>query len=453
MLTPGAILTALSHRLETLTTERRDLPERHRSLRESIRWSYQLLPDFKQFFAKLSVFRGGWTAEAAKEVCEEPDAYKLLEHIRDRSLVTSADPPRFTMLETIREFAREEVDNSEVLSRRHAEFFCSLAAQSHERALGAEQAKWLAILDAESENMREALRWATENANDIAIELAAWLWFYWNVKGSQKEAHYWLSLAVDGATSDCNQIAYGRALHGLGAVQRGLGEVDNARATLTKSIRVYEDSGERSRVGNPLNSLGVLEYKCGNTEIGRTHLLKSLGVFQDAENEQMIAMVRANIGDLELRAGDLGAARENLGEALQLNRKIGNRVWEAQNLEVLGGIEVAANNPRGARELFEDSLAISRKAGYKTGVAVCLGQLSEVALSKGDYREALSMIQEALSLHLEVDKVSGIAGALRGSGVIASLLHDDALAVSIWGAAASLGQPWKHRTRNCTAAP
>ncbi|MDQ2987173.1 MAG: tetratricopeptide repeat protein [Armatimonadota bacterium] len=437
---PDEMLAALDDRFALLSSERRDLPARHRTLHESIRWSYQLLPDFKSFFASLSVFRGGFAADAAAVVCDEPEASKLLEHLRARSLVISTDVRRYRMLETIREFAHGEVAAGEVdlLRRKHAEFFAALAEESHRGALGGEQSEWLATLSSEMENMRAALAWSCEHDTNIAIELAAWLWFYWNVRGSQREAYYWLKLATDGAGKGANQVALGRALHGLGASQRFLGKGDAARATLLKSIEVYESCDEARRAANPMNSLGVLEYKQGNFAGARDYLERSLKIFEGQQDLRMIAMVRANLGDLDKNIGDLETAAANLEAALKINRDIGNRVWEAQNIEVLGSIRLSAGDRDSAKSLFAESLSICDQIGYKAGAAAGREQLAEMAIDEGHYPEALTLLQDAVQIHLDSGKISLVAQSLHRAGILAALLDNGRIAAQLLGASDAL---------------
>ncbi len=437
------MLEALDDRFGLLSSEHRDLPERQRTLRESIRWSYQLLPDFKSFFTKLSVFRGGWTQAAAEAVCDEPESPKLLEHLRDRSLITSEHGPdgsRFGMLETVREFAAEELPPNDALEAnwRHAEYFAGLAHLAHEEALGGQQSKWLDTLSREADNMRAALAWSIENAGHIAIELAAWLWFHWNVRGSQREAHHWLSLAVEHAPADCNRAALGRAFHGLGVSSRFLGDTDAAREVLLRSIEIYEDAGESERLGNPLNSLGIMEYNQGNLSEGRKHLERSLAIFVDKEDKRMIAMVRANLGELSILERNLEEAKEHLEAALLINRDIGNRVWQGHNLDALGTLALAKGDKETAARLFEESLSVRDEIGDRSGGAYSRGQLADVAVDEGRYEEALGLLQEAVRTHADIGKIGGAAESLLRAGVLAAQLEDPPLACKLWAASESI---------------
>jgi predicted ATPase len=163
VLTPAQMLAQIADRFDLLVSRERDVPTRHRTLRAALDWSYQLLsPELQRLFARLSVFRGGWTAEATEAVCEEPKALDYLEVLRECSLVVAEEQTqemRFHMLETLREYAREQLSPEErvVLEQRHAAHFLALAEQAMPELLGPKQGIWLARLEQEHDNLRSAL--------------------------------------------------------------------------------------------------------------------------------------------------------------------------------------------------------------------------------------------------------------------------------------------------------
>jgi predicted ATPase len=167
VLTPGQMLEQIADRFDFLVSRRRDIADRHRTLRAALDWSYRmLLPDLQAFFSRLSVFRGGWTAEAAEAVTGESEVLDCLEYLRDFSLVLTAEVAaaiRFRFLETLREFAWEQLGEAErqQLSQRHADYFLGVFCPAAEAGLsGSEQEpRWLRRLEAEQENLRAALEW------------------------------------------------------------------------------------------------------------------------------------------------------------------------------------------------------------------------------------------------------------------------------------------------------
>jgi non-specific serine/threonine protein kinase len=202
VLSPTQMLDKLKNRLDILSTKQRGIHERHRALRAAIEWSYGLLsPDLQRFFVRLSVFRGGWTIEAAEEVCEEPDALDYLTRLRECSLIVTeerAGEMRFRMLETLHEYAASLLVDRErtSLERQCAAYFMSLAENAEPHLHGPKHAVWLDRLDAEQDNFRAILTWALETDTTGALRLAAALSPFWETRGHYSEGRIWLERAL-----------------------------------------------------------------------------------------------------------------------------------------------------------------------------------------------------------------------------------------------------------------
>jgi predicted ATPase len=200
VLTPEQMLPRLQQRLSMLTSGARTLPDRQRTLRDAIAWSYDLLEEAeRRLFARLSVFAGGWTLESAEAVCDPEglglDALDGLASLVGQSVVVRTEPaegqPRFSMLETIREFGQErlaEDGDLEQVRRRHAEHFLDPALAAEPHLTGADQGEWLDRCDLEQANLRAALRWAADAGQaDRAQEAAGALWRFWQQRGHLTE--------------------------------------------------------------------------------------------------------------------------------------------------------------------------------------------------------------------------------------------------------------------------
>ena len=229
LLTPEQMLPRLQARLSILTSGARTLPQRQRTLRDAIGWSHDLLDAADQrLFARLSAFTGGWTLEAAEAVCD-PDALGMdaldgLTSLVDKSLVRWADSsdadPRFSMLETIREFGREQLDAGDDLEpvlRRHADYFLDLALAAEPHLTSDEQGEWLDRCDREHANIRAALRWAIDAAEaDRAQASAGALWRFWQQRGHLAEGRRWLEEILAMPSGQGQTAARAKALTGRG---------------------------------------------------------------------------------------------------------------------------------------------------------------------------------------------------------------------------------------------
>src|SRR5688572_13755648 len=214
MLPPKAILQRLTSRLKLLTGGARDLPERQRTLRATIEWSHALLDEGEQLlFGRLAVFAGGRALEAIEAICDAEgdlpvDAFEGVSSLVDKSLLGQEEgpngEPRFVMLETIHEFAREKLQGSgeaEQIKRVHAEYFLTLAEEAFPELRGPDQLEWLERLEAEHDNIRTALSWALEGKEvEVALRLGGALSWFWSMRGYYGEGRRWLeeALAIEG---------------------------------------------------------------------------------------------------------------------------------------------------------------------------------------------------------------------------------------------------------------
>ncbi len=246
LLPPDAMLALLDERLDLLSRGARDLPERHRALRDTVAWSYDLLgPDEKTLFAQLSVFGGGFTLESAVAVCDA--SLDGVATLLDDSLL-ERDGPRFKMLETIREYALEQLaaeQEPDDVRRRHAEHFLKLA----ESDPVPEQAAWLARMDAERDNFREALSWSLDTREaSLGLRLAAALWEFWWVRGYLAEGRGWLGEALLRGRSAAPELR-ARALHASGSLATRQGDYESAGALFEESLAICGGAGRRCRDG------------------------------------------------------------------------------------------------------------------------------------------------------------------------------------------------------------
>ena len=401
VLSPAALLQRLSHRLQVLTGGPRDAPARQQTLRATLEWSYQLLErDEQVLFRRLAVFVGGWTLAAAEAVTGEPapgvspaDAepwlpvLDLLQSLVDKSLVRgvgvgaapatspSAPPtaePRFTLLETIREYAAERLQASEevdALRRRHALYYLQLAELAEPELLGTHQALWLERLEAEHDNLRSVLQWAiATNDGEIGLRLAGALWRFWFVHGHLSQGGIWLELALDG--SESQPAAWrAKALDGAGVMAAHRGDY----------LRASQFFGE------------------------------SLRVWQTVDNKQGIAVSLGNLGRSAIEQGDYERAHRLLEDSRAIFRELNDSRGISQLLNDLGLLALYQEDFARARSLYDESLARFRALGHKGGVAALLGNLGLVALRQGDYPAAGASYAESLAMFRELDDRRGVA--------------------------------------------
>jgi predicted ATPase len=250
-LPPAQILAHLEHRLDFLTSQRRDATPRHRTLRAAIGWSYQLLPpELQHFFARLSVFRGGWTLEAAAAICEEPLALDYLTQLQECSLVLADEGShgvRFRMLETLREYAAEQLapEEQDRLQRHHAEHCLAQTAR-----LETEQDNdqpWRDRLAPDLDNLRAALAWGLAREPEFAVRLAVELRDFW-VGAAQLAEGYELLTRALGQAPDLPAELRARAFSRAGGIASQQGHFTEAKGWYEEALKLRRALGEAREI-------------------------------------------------------------------------------------------------------------------------------------------------------------------------------------------------------------
>ncbi|MCW3053625.1 MAG: diguanylate cyclase and serine/threonine protein kinase with repeat, partial [Chthonomonadales bacterium] len=401
VLTPAQMLGQLEHRFDLLVSRRRDIAARHRTLRAALDWSYQsLAPELQAFFGRLSVFRGGWTTEAAEAVCDArnfrtigsaPDALALL---RECSLILSeevGEQMRFRMLETLREYAGEKLTAGKEdahLERAHAHYFFLLEETATQRLHGPDQVAWFQRLEAEHDNFRAALQWGlttteapvrprgkdspdplnrgnsaftpldpeTLTPAEVALHLANGLASFWWTRGYLREGREWVEKILK-----------------LDAVQAPT----EARASL-------------------LRSAGTLAEMLGDYVAAHTYLEEGIALARALGDSSQLLSLLANLGILLKQERDYARADLLLGEALALAEHLQNKMVKASVLNTLGQIAFYQGDPAKARILLENGMQLDREQENLQNISAMLCNLAILARMQEDYVGAQSYLQECL---------------------------------------------------------
>jgi predicted ATPase/DNA-binding XRE family transcriptional regulator len=367
------LLARLDRALPLLTGGARDLPARQRTMEGTIRWSYDLLSPAEQaLFRRLSVFSGGWTLEAAEAVASvpQPIALDMLEGMAgliDRSLARQMPggdrPPRFTMLEVLREFGRERLaDTAELDAVRQAHLdWCVALAESGETGLaGPEQAAWLERLEAEHDNLRAALGSTAASSAEFRVRLAGALWRFWWWHGHFTEGRAWLDQVL--ATGAEVAAAWrSRALLAAGILAREQGDFDPAIALFDESLAIRRSLGDRRGTAQALNNLGLVAINQGLFDVATERFEEALALYRASADQLGIANVLNNIGIVAREEGDFTRARELYTETLGLLRALGERRGLASTLHNLGRVSRDQGDLARAETLYRESLDIEHR--------------------------------------------------------------------------------------------
>jgi predicted ATPase/DNA-binding SARP family transcriptional activator len=422
-LTPAQMLARLEERegaLWAMLTSRRRLPDRrHRSLRAALDWSYHLLsPELQRFFGRLSVFRGGWTLEAAEAICGSNvrNSLDLLEQLRECSLIVAEEGlwgMRYRLLETLREYGRgrlREAGEADTISERHARFFLDLVERAEPELMGSQQAEWIGRLDEEYDNVRAALSWdqARQDDHDTGLRLVGALFWFWWVRCYLGEGAGW----------------------GRGVLARtgGAPGVPPLEAPAPEPDRTWARA-------KACRCTGGMLWAQGKHEEARVLMEEGVVIARERGDPGQLAHTLRFLGWVALDQRDYRVARSVVEESLALFRTIGDQVQIGRSLNILASLLRVQGDYESAEAWWEETVAVSREAGDPWAVAIGLANLGKLAEHRGDREAARSHFQQSLLLRRAIKDVRGIAECLEGVAALACGDAEMERAARLFGAA------------------
>jgi predicted ATPase/class 3 adenylate cyclase len=432
-LSPQALLRHLEQRLKLLTGGARDAPDRQRTLRATIDWSYGLLNEAEQrLFCRLSVFAGGWDLNAAEDVCDFDgklgiDVLDGISSLLDKSQIREHDDPlgepRYSMLETIREYAREKLserDEASALGRRHADHFVALAERAERVFTGEEPATSTAPqrLRDELANLRAALQSAFDNGQlELALRIVASGWVSWTGNGRYIEAGTWLRRALD-ATPHLITRDRGRTMWALSRIETMLGNYRVAGPIAEEALAFFRQQGDRVWEFHTLSSMAMIAAASGELERARrladeaTERAEGLGDFLRAVARDTGAHVAGGAGDYERALALAEEARglmRHLGVLARWSEALQDVAWFALGLGDYSRAKAALNEYLGSAS--PDDFAMPN----------ALSGLGLVALYEGDRDTAASRFGESLPRTREMGLKGNIIEGIYGLAAVSAM--------------------------------
>ncbi len=403
LFSPQAMLARLDARLDWLTSGPRDLPVRQRTLRATIDWSYSLLDlGEKLLFSRLAVFTGGWTLDEVAAVCPDEAAplhildgmSSLLDKALLRRMEDGDGEPRFTMLETIREYAVERLAESadwDAICRRHAKFFLRLVEQVEPYLRGEDQQVWLKRLEEEHGNVRGALRWALDHdVADVGLRLVGSLRWFWTFRSHVNEGWNWAMAMLQRCEDSRPTAARAKALWSAG-VMAWLRQDPLAQPLLEESVATWRVVGEERGLGYALQHLGLMVSSQGDHFSARLLEEESLALFQAAGDEQGSALATLCLAHVTMSLHDDETAYALLEECISLARRVGDRWTLALALGNLGRLVKAGGDYAEGCSLLAQCVDLWWEMGTKHEIARVLNELGVWAHEQGDFRRAAVM--------------------------------------------------------------
>ncbi len=425
----------LEDSLKLLTGGGRTLEPRQQTLRATLDWSHDLLSEpERKLFGRLSVFAGGWTLEAAEEVCSDdsieegrasnPPVLDLLSRLVDKSLVVAGAETegarRYRMLEPVRQYGQERLEESgeaEWVRERHAEYYLALAEEADTEVAElsylrqAQSAASLERMETEHGNRRAALSWSLDRdaepggrRAELGLRLAVALYWFWQTHDYLTEGRRWLEIAVSRSNSNPTTARLrARALNGAAWIAIHQGDYGASEALMEEALALYREVGDKEDIAAGLTELGKLAVLGQRDDIPLPGVLEELAELKPGlENRKTLASVLILEGLVALSRGDL---------------------------------ERSAT-------LHEESLKLCREARDTQAMIVCLGNLGTTALARADYEGAVPPLRESLRLGWETDYRVTIQFSLNGLAYVAAGLKQPVRAARLWGAAEGMQEAY-----------
>jgi predicted ATPase/serine/threonine protein kinase len=454
ILPPAELLARIERPLELLTGGARDLPERHQTLRQTIKWSYDLLtPPEQKLFRRLSVFAGSATLEAIEAVCNTSedlgvDVLAGVTALIDNSLlvqrVSEERDTRFGMLETFRGYGREQLvghGEDQETARAHAAYMLVIAEEEHLGMSPDERESWLRLCDVEHDNFRAASRWLI-SAGDVewSLRIGAALFRFWEQRDHLTEGRETLGriLAMDGAAARTRLRA--RALYCAAVLADIQTEFEIAEALGREACQIYRELGDLQGLATATIVLAFQQQRRGRHEAALALFGQTAALWRELGDETAVDLAKSNMAHAAKNAGDCDTARRLLDEVVESTRARGDLGGFAFALNGLGDVAASQGDADSARRYHHESLERYREIGDVWGIARVLTDLANVDLQAEDYIQADRSIKAALRAFRELGHQRGVARQLESLSWCATCRSRADEAVALAGAAAAIRQ-------------
>ena len=417
------IYERLDDRFSLLTGGKRTALPRQQTLRALIDWSYDLLSEEEKIlWCRLSVFSGGWTLDAAEEICSDEMISKslildLLSQLIEKSVIIFDESKgRYRILESLREYGIEKLKNSQEISLRHLNYYLRLSENAEPELRGENARFWLDIIDADHSNFISAIDWSVSNEMaDKGAVIAGALGEFWSTKG-----HYSTGIRLNEniLRSSClyGNSAKVKLLIWLCVYKYNQGEYEQVRKFSEECLNLSKGIGDKKGIAESLHNLGKVAELKGNYELARSYFEESLELKKEIKDKIGIADSLQSLGNLLTNQGDYELAKKYFGESFEIKKEVGDKRGMASNMNSMGCIATYQGNYEQAKKYHEESLAFNKDIGSKIGAAISMGNLGLISFNQGDYELARKYYEESLTIRKELGNKKGIAIYLHNLG-------------------------------------
>jgi predicted ATPase/class 3 adenylate cyclase len=442
---PQQIAEHLDRRFRLLTGGSRTALPRQQTLAAAIDWSYQLLdPAERNLFERLSVFQGGFTLEAAEQVCTGDDVgsfdvFDLIPSLVDKSLVsadTDRAEARYALMETIRQFARDLLDGhgrAEEFRHRHAEFFVGLAEATEPHVRGVDERLWWGRIEADLDNFRQAMLWSAESEHpELGLRIAGAIWRFWWFTIRYGEGIRWLRATLDAAGDRADEVLIAKGHLGLGTLAGFVNLLDEGKEHLTIALDAYRRLDARGvdpallRHGYTAALINLASFMVDDVELSIRMNSEAVDVSKRYDDLSGYTVAMGNIAEGHARLGDLEQARVEFEESIASSERVGSAHRLVEAIVQLGLVELHVGEPERAEGAFRRALAEAQRgrlteyeafghtliatARHDKGVPDVRAEFAEqaaIALQNEDFRKNLFFLGLWLAQRADMDLAAG----------------------------------------------
>ncbi|HEV2474246.1 MAG TPA: tetratricopeptide repeat protein, partial [Chthonomonadales bacterium] len=358
----------------------------------------------------------------------------LLSSLVDKSLVIAETSPgriRYRLLETVRQYAREKLEEREEAAEvktRHRDWFLAFAKEAGGKLRGPELATWLDRMDREHDNLRAALAWSVTNLREdatSALSLCGALCGFWELRGHIAEGRRWSDSVLKSHAGSGEPKELARALTGVGNLAREQSDYSSAQALYEQGLEVYREIGDRQGIAASLLGLGSVDFARGNHSSALGSYEHSLGIYREIGDRQGMAAALASVGNAAKSRGDYGAAREYYEQSLAIHREVGDRWGMANLLHNLGFVAADQGDSILARHYYQQSLELKREIRDPLSIALSLHNLGSELFRQGDYAAARDYHEQSLAIKREIGDRQRMSYSLLVLGNISAAQGDN----------------------------
>jgi len=413
LLTPHGLMTRLEHRIELLRGGTRDLPERQRTLRAAIDWSYNLLNEVeRKLFRRLSIFVGGWSLEAAEFVCNISGDFAqgledVLATLIDNSLVIQPQEYegelRFGMLNIIQEYAYErltEFDEVDSVHLQHARYYCDFVNTVEPLIRSAERLHWRQVMQQELGNIRAVLEWVCTSGNCIQIgqQIIITLGVFWHMSGYVAEGQRWCKQMMTLCDNLTSVAIRAGLLYVTGLLAWSQGDHLAALTSLDKSLELCHTLDDKHLLAIVMLVRGMTASASRDLSTATVLLQGSIELFKLTKDQWFEAIAISWLGDVALYENNVDRAQTLHNQSIQLARQQGDPWGMVPSLMSSGQMAMLDGNHTHARQIFSEAVELMHITGDNWNLSWALNELGHVALVEGDLNQAGNFFLEGLTL-------------------------------------------------------